>query len=68
MKTTFTLVALLGAAWLLVPQPVQAQCHFVHVPSVHQACCHHRDSCAVQKPFVPGRWAVGMGLLGISDR
>ena len=66
MKTTVTLLVLLGTAWGWGPPRAQAQCRVVYVPVAHG--CHHRDSCAVIKPFVPGRLAGYVGLLGMSDR
>ena len=67
MKTTVTLVLLLSAWGLGTPQKAWAQCHYVVVP-VAQGCHHQRDSCAMSKPLVPGRWAAYMGLLGLADR
>ena len=69
MKPTLTLLALLGAAGALGPQRAQAQCHVAFSPALYYgACHHHRDSCAVQKPLVPGRLAGYLGLLGAADR
>lgn len=69
MKTTLTLLALLGTAEILGTQRAQAQCHFTYTPAFYShSCCRHHDSCAVRKPFVPGRWGGYMGLLGATDR
>lgn len=66
MKTTLTLLALLGAVIGFGPRQTQAQCHaFVFVS---HSSAHHHDSCAVQKPFVPGRIGGSVGLLGVTDR
>ena len=67
MKTPLTLVAILSTA-TFAPRGAQAQCHGAHFP---YATYHHRphhDSCAVKKPFVPGRIGGSVGLLGVSDR
>ncbi|MBF9223427.1 hypothetical protein [Hymenobacter ruricola] len=66
MKTTFTLLALLGAA-LGAPR-ARAQCHAFYSPAFYHSCHQKRDSCAVDKPLVPGRWAGYAGLLGATDR
>ena len=67
MKPTITLLALLGAAGVLSPPQAKAQCHFNYA-SFYQPSCHHRDSCAVRKPLVPGRLAGYLGVLGAADR
>jgi hypothetical protein len=67
MKTTCTLLALLGAATLGPPR-AQAQCHFALSPVFYHGCHHQRDSCAVDKPLVPARWGGYLGLLGATDR
>ena len=67
MKTTFTLLALLGAITIGSPR-AQAQCRFAYSPAFYHGCHHQRDSCAVSKPLEPGRWGGYMGLLGASDR
>ena len=67
MKTLLTLLALLGTA-SFAPQQARAQCYGTYFP---YAAYHHRqpyDSCAVKKPFVPGRIGGAIGLLGVSDR
>ncbi|MBO2008531.1 hypothetical protein [Hymenobacter negativus] len=68
MKKTVTLLALLSAAGVIGAQRTQAQCHVALSPAFYQGCHHQRDSCAVEKPLVPGRWAAYMGLLGLADR
>ncbi|MCI1188419.1 hypothetical protein MON38_13395 [Hymenobacter sp. DH14] len=65
MKTTLTLLALLAAALGFRPQQARAQCGFVFVG---HSSSHRHDSCAVKKPFVPGRIGGSVGLLGASDR
>jgi hypothetical protein len=66
MKLTFLLVALLSAGGLLTARPGLAQCRPVYVPTYSH--CHHRDTGRVEKPLVPGRWAVYAGVLGLRDR
>ena len=68
MKRTVTLLVLGTTAWALSPQEAQAQCHVGYVPAIYYGCHHHRDSCAVDKPLVPGRWTAYLGLLGLADR
>jgi hypothetical protein len=67
MKPTFTLL-LVSAAALLGPARALAQCHVAYSPAFYHSCHHQRDSCAVAKPLVPGRWAGYVGLLGATDR
>jgi hypothetical protein len=47
----------------------QAQCHS-HGPvfTAHHAFRSSKDSCAVEKPFQPGRIGAYAGLLGLRDR
>jgi len=68
MKHVFTLLALLGAGGMTAPPCAQAQCHGGYFPAYacHRTHCH--DSCAVGKPFVPGRLAGYLGVLGAADR
>ena len=69
MKNTVTLLALLGAAGASGPQRAQAQCHYAApVGFYSHSCHHHRDSCAVERPFAPGRIAGFVGVLGAVDR
>ncbi len=68
MKKLLTLLALGSAAGALGPQEVRAQCHAGYVPAFYHGCHTRRDSCAVDKPLVPGRWAAYMGLLGAADQ
>ena len=56
---------MLGAAIGFGTQQARAQCGFVFV---RHSSSHHYDSCAVKKPFVPGRIGGSVGLLGTSDR
>lgn len=67
MKIPLTLLALLSTA-SFVPQGAQAQCHAAHSPIYAHHRSYHYDSCAVKKPFVPGRIGGSVGLLGVSDR
>ena len=67
MKIPLTLLALLSTA-SFVPQGAQAQCHAAHFPVYAYHRSYHYDSCAVKKPFVPGRIGGSVGLLGMSDR
>jgi hypothetical protein len=73
MKNTITLLALLGAAQSLGATAARAQCHAAFMPAFYaqhssRCHCHSHDSCAVEKPFVPGRWGAYMGALGVADR
>lgn len=67
MKTILTLLALLSTA-SFAPRNVQAQCHATYFPYTAYHHRQQRDSCAVKKPFVPGRIGGTIGLLGVSDR
>ncbi|GAA4038913.1 hypothetical protein GCM10022409_25720 [Hymenobacter glaciei] len=67
MKTTLILLALLSATGF-APQGAQAQCHAAFFPYAAYHHSHQRDSCAVKKPFLPGRIGGSVGLLGMSDR
>jgi hypothetical protein len=67
MKITLTLLALLSAVGF-APVGVQAQCHGGYFPAYAYHHSHKRDSCEVEKPFVPGRIGGSMGLLGATDR
>lgn len=67
MKKTLTLLVLLGAV-SLTPRGVRAQCHGAYASFHAYHHSQHHDSCAVHKPFVPGRIGGSVGLLGISDR
>ena len=67
MKTILAHLALLSATGL-ASQGAQAQCHEVFVPYAAYHHSHRRDSCAVQKPFVPSRTGGSVGLLAASDR
>ena len=67
MKTTLPLLALLGAA-SVAPRGAQAQCYGAYSPFYAYHHSPHHDSCAVRKPFVPGRIGGSIGLLALSDR
>lgn len=67
MKTPLTLLMLLSAV-SFVPRGTRAQCHAGYFPAYAYYYRHHRDSCTVQKPFVPGRIGGSVGLLALSDR
>jgi len=68
MKNTVMLLALLGATGAIDSQCAQAQCHFALSPGFYHHSCHHRDSCAVEKPFAPGRIGGFVGFMGAADR
>ncbi|GAB3575052.1 hypothetical protein [Hymenobacter daeguensis] len=73
MRNTITLLVLLGTVQGLSATAARAQCHAVFAPTFYahhssHCHCHSRDSCAVDKPLVPGRWGGYMGMLGLADR
>ena len=67
MKTLLTQLALLGAA-AIAPVAAQAQCYGAFSLSTAYHHSHQPDSCAVKKPFAPGRIGGSVGLLGATDR
>lgn len=64
MKTLFPCLVLSGTIVFGAPA-VWAQCYVFVPPAAYR---HHPDSCAVEKPFVPGRIGGFVGLLGATDR
>ena len=68
MKSTLTLLALLGTVSSFGAIRALAQCGGGYFPTYAYHHCHSHDSCAVHKPFVPSRVGGSLGLLGLSDR
>lgn len=65
MNRKLTLTAMVCGSALATAPAAQAQCYH---PAYIYHSSHRHDSCAVQKPLVPGRFGGYIGLLGMTDR